>query len=221
LINEVDNIKRRYEVRKNKSFNDNKWFVKFLQIERELRYFKIISSFYKELDSRKIMEIGAGSGDNLIALKRFGFRWSNIYANELLDDRVSILEQNLPNSHIYKGDALELEFEEHFDIVFQSTLFTSVLDFEFKKKLANKMMKMTKKCGLILWYDFKYNNPNNKDVKGISKTEINRLFPNAKKIKFYNTTLAPPIARRVGKLYNIINFLFPILRTHIVAVIYK
>lgn len=80
---------------------------------------------------------------------------------------------------------------------------------------------MAKENGLILWYDFKYNNPSNKDVKGVNKREIKELFPDAKKIIFHNVTLAPPIGRRVGKFYNLVNLLFPFLRTHIIAEIYK
>jgi hypothetical protein len=157
----------------------------------------------------------------LIALKRFGFEWNNIYANELLDDRIKILNKNLPNSNIFAGNALKLEFKNYFDVVFQSIVFTSILDYKFKQKLASKMFDMAKEDGLVLWYDFKYDNPNNKDVKGVGKTEIKELFPNAKKIIFHNITLAPPIGRRVGKFYNIVNFLFPFLKTHIVAEIYK
>jgi len=157
----------------------------------------------------------------LIAFKRFGFYWNNIYANELLDDRVELLNKNLPNSNIYAGDALKLEFSNYFDIVFQSTVFTSILDLEFKKKLASKMFDMAKNDGLILWYDFKYDNPNNQDVKGVGKTEIKALFPEAKKIIFHNVTLAPPIGRRIGKFYNLVNFLFPFLRTYFVVEIYK
>ena len=157
----------------------------------------------------------------MIALKRFGFAWDNIYANELLDDRVEILVKNLPNSNIYSGDALKLEFKNYFDVVFQSTVFTSILDFDFKQKLANKMFDMAKDDGLILWYDFKYNNPNNPDVKGVDKSEIKRLFSNSKKIIFHNVTLAPPIGRKVGKFYNLFNALFPFLRTHIIAEIHK
>jgi len=157
----------------------------------------------------------------LLAIKRFGFEWSNIYANELLDDRVAILNKNIPNANIYSGDALALKFENSFDVVFQSTVFTSILDFDFKKRLSQKMWNMTKENGLILWYDFKYNNPSNKDVKGVNKREIMELFPDAKKIIFHNVTLAPPIGRRVGKFYNLVNLLFPFLRTHIIAEIYK
>mgnify|MGYP003990196331 FL=1 len=162
-----------------------------------------------------------GGGDNLIALKRNGFDWKNIYANELLEDRVEMLIKNLPNSNIYAGDASNLEFKNYFDVVFQSTVFTSILDIDFKIKLAVKMFDMVKDNGLILWYDFKYNNPKNPDVKGVGKNEIKKLFPEAKKIIFYNVTLAPPIGRRIGKFYNVFNFLFPFFRTHIIAEIYK
>ena len=170
---------------------------------------------------KKLLKLVQGGGDNLIALKRNGFDWKNIYANELLEDRVEMLIKNLPNSNIYAGDASNLEFKNYFDVVFQSTVFTSILDIDFKIKLAVKMFDMVKDNGLILWYDFKYNNPKNPDVKGVGKNEIKKLFPEAKKIIFYNVTLAPPIGRRIGKFCNVFNFLFPFFRTHIIAEIYK
>jgi predicted RNA methylase len=220
-MDEIKKIKERYEKRKLNKKVENIWFSQFARYERELKYFQIIKNKFMNLNDCKLIEIGAGVGDNLIALKRFGFCWDNIYANELLEDRVEILKKNLPNSNIIAGDALKLNFENYFDIVFQSMVFTSILDFDFKKKLATKMFNMVKEDGLILWYDFKYNNPNNKDVKGVRKKEVKELFPDAKKIIFHNVTLAPPIGRRVGKFYNLVNFLFPFLRTHIIAEIYK
>jgi len=105
---------------------------------------------------------------------------------------------------------------------FSQKIFDQSFDkLSFKIKLAVKMFDMVKDNGLILWYDFKYNNPKNPDVKGVGKNEIKKLFPEAKKIIFYNVTLAPPIGRRIGKFYNVFNFLFPFFRTHIIAEIYK
>ena len=83
------------------------------------------------------------------------------------------------------------------------------------------MLKLVKPNGIILWYDFVYDNPNNKDVKGVSKQEIRQLFAKASKITIKKVTLAPPIGRRVGNLYGILNGLFPFLRSHVVAVIEK
>jgi ubiquinone/menaquinone biosynthesis C-methylase UbiE len=220
-MNEIQKVKQRYERRKLNKRVENIWFSKYVQYERELKCFKIVKDNFTDLKDKKILEIGAGSGDDLLAFKRFGFKWQNIYANELLEDRVKVLKENLPISNIYSGDALKLKFKDEFDIVFQSTVFTSILDDDFKQRLANKMYDMAKMGGVVMWYDFKYNNPNNQDVKGIGKNEIKKLFPKAKKIIFHNVTLAPPIGRRVGKIYNLINFLFPFLRTHVIAEIYK
>lgn len=131
------------------------------------------------------------------------------------------MKENIPNANIYSGDALNLEFVDYFDVVVQSTVFTSILDFEFKTKLAQKMWDMTKEKGMILWYDFKYDNPNNSDVKGIKANEIKKLFLRSKNIEFHRVTLAPPIARKIGKFYNLINIMCPFLRTHTIAEIYK
>ena len=168
----------------------------------------------------RILEIGAGSGDNLLFFKRTGIKWENIYANEIMENRVELLRENLPTATILPGNALDITYG-HFDVVFQSTVFSSILSPEMKVKLAEKLSEMTNSGGIILWYDFKYDNPANKNVKGVKKKEIRKLFPNAKKIEFHNVTLAPPIGRRIGKFYNFINTIFPFLRTHIIAAIHN
>jgi hypothetical protein len=102
-----------------------------------------------------------------------------------------------------------------FDIIFQSTVFTSILDVDFRRKMANSMMRLLKENGVVLWYDFIYDNPSNPDVKGVGIQELKMLFPELKwQIK--RVTLAPPIGRRVKGAYPILNA-FPFLRTHIVA----
>ena len=102
-------------------------------------------------------------------------------------------------------------------------VFSSILDDEFSKALAKKIWELLKTEGGILWYDVIYNNPSNKDVRGISFNMIKNLFPEAKIIK-YKISLAPPIARMVtkidDKLYNIFSSL-SILRTHLLCWISK
>ena len=89
--------------------------------------------------------------------------------------------------------------------------------------LAEKIFDLVKPGGGILWYDFIYNNPNNNDVKGISKRSIKNLFPDTK-IYFRKITLAPPLSRIVARvnpsLYYFFNF-FPFLRTHLLCWIQK
>jgi 2-polyprenyl-3-methyl-5-hydroxy-6-metoxy-1,4-benzoquinol methylase len=224
-MDELTKIKERYDERKNFATTNTVadfYFNWLIQKERELIYAKILRRYFTvNISNIKFMEIGAGGGDNIFFFARRGIKWENIWANELLGDRFKILEAKFPNSNLYKGDASQLGFKQEFDIVFQSTVFTSVLDDDLKQRLANKMMEMVKPDGIILWYDFIYDNPRNKNVKGIKKSEIRKLFTNAKDITFSKVTLAPPISRRFYRFYNIINTIFPFLRTHIIAVIKK
>ena len=191
------------------------------QRERERVYSSIVKHYIPDITGAKIMEIGAGGGINLLFFKAMGFKAGNIYANDLRPQKGEQLKTILPDSYINTGNALDLPLSEDFDICFQATVFTSILDEGLKQKIAQHMFDMTRKNGIVLWYDFIYDNPWNKDVKGIKPKEVKQLFPKAKQIRFYNIMLAPPIGRRVGRLYPFFNFLLPFLRSHIVAVIEK
>jgi len=175
----------------------------YSESECHLKYAKIIKDKFQNTKDLKIMEIGAGHGYNLIYFKYLGLDWNNIYANDIIAERGKALRENLPLATIHTCDASELSYTNVFDIVFQSTVFTSVLSSEKKKILANKMFQMTKKGGIILWYDFMFDSPSNKSVRGIKKAEIVSLFPKSTKIELYKTTLAPPIGRVIGRLYRL------------------
>jgi hypothetical protein len=105
--------------------------------------------------------------------------------------------------------------------VMQSTVFTSLLDDDYRHALADKMWQIAGDG--ILWYDFAYDNPQNPDVCGMPLRKVRELFPNGR-FTVRRVTLAPPIGRRVTRvhpqLYTIFNFL-PFLRTHLLCWIAK
>jgi len=219
----ADIVKEAYEQRKSDAAviknNSNARYSAFIVAEREKVYREFLLSYFKNLSDKTFFEIGAGIGGNLNFFNQLGISWNNIYANELLDERFKVLSEHYPQAHLISGDAGKIkEFDGFFDIVFQSTVFTSILDLDFKKHLASLMWKMKKPDGVILWYDFTYDNPNNKNVKGVKLDELSSLFPAAKQFKVKRVTLAPPIGRRVGALYSFFN-IFPFLRTHLVVLI--
>jgi hypothetical protein len=107
-----------------------------------------------------------------------------------------------------------------FDIVFQSTVFSSILDGAFQQRLAKRMWEWVKPGGGILWYDFIYNNPRNPDVRGVTVASIKKLFPEGR-LRVRRITLAPPIARRVPACTLSLLNLFPFLRTHVMCWIEK
>jgi len=131
----------------------------------------------------------------------------------------------LPNSvTIINDDAAKIASTEiKYDVVFQSTVFTSIKDKSYQHKLADVMWELVKPGGGILWYDFTYNNPKNPDVRGVPVRRIRELFPQAE-IIIKRVTLAPPIGRIVTRLnpnlYTILN-IFPFLRTHVLCWIKK
>ena len=177
------------------------------------------------LSNLSVLEIGAGSGGNLLELLRMGFSPENVSANELLPERIETIIRNLPSAcRILEGDATQLDFaRESLDIVYQSTVFSSLLDDDFQQKLANKMWAWVRPGGGVLWYDFIYNNPRNTDVKGVPVKRVLALFPQAD-VMVKRVTLAPPISRRVCRLhpnlYHVFNAI-PLLRTHVLCWISK
>jgi SAM-dependent methyltransferase len=177
------------------------------------------------VSAKRVIEIGCGNGRNLLDLIRLGFRPENLVGNELLEDRAQAAREHLPSAvRIITGDAAQIDLSEgSFDIVLQSTVFTSLLDNDFQQKLADRMWALTRPGGGVLWYDFVYNNPKNLDVRGVPLRRIKEIFPKAV-ICAWRLTLAPPISRRVSKvhpsLYGLFNLL-PFLRTHLLCWIQK
>lgn len=219
-MTETEKIKERYDRRKSVLTKAGGLYSEFIEKERILIYEKIINDSFNSLHNIRVLEIGAGNGGNIQFFKTLGIKPDLIFANELLEDRLVNLKQAHPDIHVLPGNALDISGDHKFDIIFQSTVFTSILDDEFRRKLADKMKSLLNPGGIILWYDFVYNNPKNKDVKGVSRKEVKRLFSDLKFVYGTKCTLAPPIGRRVGKLYSFFNS-FSFLRTHFIAVFRK
>lgn len=224
--NNSGSLAERYEKRKTDHriarHAANYTYNHFIQSERELIYLDILHSFFEDISTIRILEIGAGHGLNLHFMKKAGIPWQHIHANELLIDRLEILRADFPLIHIHGGDAAFIPTDEQhrFEVVFQSTVFTSILDVKQRTALAGKMWELLKPGGIILWYDFVFNNPSNPDVKRVTRKEIRSLFPKAANISFKRVTLAPPIGRKVGKWYPVFNAL-PLIRSHVIAVLQK
>lgn len=226
---EIEQIKNSYRARKGKYLNKYSMLDPFVYMSEQEKERKIIHWIkwvgLEPVETKKVLEIGCGSGKNLLELIRLGFKPENIIGNELLEDRAELARRILPSAtKIICGDASSLNLANNsFDVIIQSTVFTSILGDAFKKRLAERVWELLKPGGGILWYDFIYNNPKNHDVKGIPIKEIKELFPHGS-IKVWRVTLPPPIGRVVTKihpgLYNFFN-LFPFFRTHVLCWIEK
>ena len=177
------------------------------------------------LDQLRVLEIGCGSGSNLLELASLGFDASRLVGNELLPERAATARRQLPAATVlHEGDATQLPFDANsFDLVYQSTVFSSLLDDAFQQRLANAMWRWVRPGGAVLWYDFTVNNPRNPDVRGVPLRRLRQLFPMGQ-VTAHRVTLAPPLARVVCRwhpaLYTLFNSL-PLLRTHVLAWVHK
>ncbi len=180
---------------------------------------------FEELQFKTTLEVGCGTGHWLREFVKWGARPENVTGIDLLADRVSRARQLCPlGVRIHRASAAQLPFSsESFDIVLQSTVFTSILDEELRQRVAGEMMRVVKPDGLIVWYDYHVNNPWNPDVRGVKRREIYELFPSCQ-IDLERITLLPPLARALAPYSYLMCYLFekfPPLCTHYLGVIRK
>jgi ubiquinone/menaquinone biosynthesis C-methylase UbiE len=187
--------------------------------ERQRAMLRLLADLgHTDLSTLRLLEVGCGTGSNLLEFLRMGFAPQHLSGAELLPDRFQVARAALPSAlHLHEGDALNMNVpEQSQDIVFVSTVFSSLLDDAFQQRLANAIWRWVKPGGGVLWYDFTVNNPRNADVRGVPLKRVKALFPQGK-LRSQRVTLAPPLARRVTSLhpglYACFNAL-ALLRTH-------
>lgn len=172
-----------------------------------------------------LIEIGCGGGGNLLEFLMLGATPEKLMGNELLEERLRHARSVLPDSvRLWPGNAADLALgDSTFDIVYQSTVFSSILDDALQESISRTMWRWLRPGGAVLWYDFTYNNPSNPDVRGVSLRRVQALFPQGR-ITARRVTLAPPLARALVRVHPALYGLFnsmPWLRTHILCWIEK
>jgi ubiquinone/menaquinone biosynthesis C-methylase UbiE len=223
---EVERIVERYERRKYQSGTRYSRFNAEVIAATQERQRALVSLLKENqisgLDGVDVLEVGCGSGGNLQELLLLGAQPEHLVGNDLLSDRLEDARHRLPQSvRLYPGDASALQFgAASFDIVYQSTVFSSILDDGLQTQLAEAMWRWVRPGGGVLWYDFIVNNPSNPDVRGVPLRRVRELFPQGQ-IDVRRVTLAPPISRRVHPVLRKLLNAVPLLRTHILAFLRK
>ena len=185
----------------------------------------LASAGFHPLSDVRILDVGCGDGGMLRQFLQWGGAVENLAGIELRPDAVRRARHLSPNFDIREGSATLLPWPDRsFDLVCQHTVFTSVLASEMKRRIASEMTRVLRNRGAVLWYDFRYNNPRNPDVRGVAAKEVRALFPDLE-IRLGGITLAPPLARRLPVallpiLYPLLSA-FPPLRTHYLGLFTK
>ena len=205
------------------------WFNpghQFIAQQRERRLLDLLSRYgFAALQSKSILEVGCGTGQWLRDFVKWGARPDKLAGIDLLADRLSTAQQLCPQGvRIRCANAAQLPFVDNvFDLVFQSTVFTSILDSELRHRVAAEMMRVLKRDGVIVWYDYHLNNPWNQDVRGVKRREIYKLFSDCT-VDLKRITLLPAVARALAPYSYFGCYLLekiPLLCSHYLGVIRK
>jgi SAM-dependent methyltransferase len=153
------------------------------------------------LRETKILDVGCGGGQSLVDFESWGARREHLAGIDLIDSSAQLARVRLCSpgrtADIRTGNAGDLPWADcTFDLVNQSTMFTSILDTALRQAVAREMVRVTRPGGVIIWYDFRMNNPRNPHVRRVGAGEIRMLFPRCQ-VHLIPITLAPPLARRI------------------------
>ena len=160
---------------------------------------RFVRSTYEELNNLKVIEIGCSSGNMINILKKVGINDKNIFGIDIRSERLKLTKKKYPRSNIITMNATNITFgNDSFDIITVFTLFSSIIDPDIRKNIAEEIIRILKPGGVILFYDVRYNNPFNKNLVAIRMREIKKLFPKMQ-FKVERVTILPPLVRMLGK----------------------
>jgi ubiquinone/menaquinone biosynthesis C-methylase UbiE len=176
-----------------------------------------LQSLLTNVEQLRVLEIGCGSGDVLLLLKELGATEENLHGVDLREDAIAQAQARLPKASFKVANAESLDVEQgSFDMVLLFTVLSSVLADASRQRIAAEAERTLKPGGAIVWYDMRFPNPWNRNVRPISRAELDVLFPGCEK-SLCGATLIPQIARRIGPftaaLFPILHAV-PILRSH-------
>lgn len=182
----------------------------------------MLHEFAVDIPTANWLDLGSGELTLFEDISALGFDPSRSIASDLLLWRLRRGADQNRAQNIVNASARQLPFSDNsFDLVSQFTMMTSILDSQLKKEIAGDMLRVVRPGGYLLWYDFRVNNPGNKNTRAIGQAELRDLF-DQQEINIKPITLLPPLARKVGLISErMLKFLhiFPMLRTHYLALI--
>jgi SAM-dependent methyltransferase len=151
-----------------------------------------------------LADLGCGTGGPLQQWIALGFSPDRCVGADLLPARLQRARERIPASvGLTAADVRFLPFPDaSFDVVSQFTVMSSILEPEVRRAAAREMMRILRPDGLVIWYDF-WVNPVNSNTRGIRQREIRELFPGCE-FDVQRITLAPPIARRLGRVSTLL-----------------
>jgi SAM-dependent methyltransferase len=172
----------------------------------------------------RVLDVGCGVGRVLQGFIEMGARPEKCVGVDLLPERIKEAQETYPDIEFQCGSGEQLSFPDGaFDLVLAFTLFSSILDDGTAAAVAREITRVLTPAGALVWYDIRYDNPSNPNVRGLTKAEIRELFP-AFELHLQTATVLPPLVRRLGLLAPVVYPMLarlPLLRTHYLGLLLR
>ena len=173
-----------------------------------------------DLGAQRILELGCGEGALLRSLLHYGAEPATLEAVDVDSQRSR--RARASGADVGVADIAALPYRDGaFDLAFAFTVLSSVLDAAARRRAASEALRVLRRGGLLVVYDF-WTNPLNRRVHPIRSRELRTLFaPLAVEVE--RVTLAPPLVRALGGSKSLCVPLerLPWLRTHLLAAVVK
>jgi len=170
-----------------------------------------------------LLDVGCGDGSFLRRLVSWGADPTRLSGVDLLPDRVATARRIDPCLRVQQADASVLPFPaDSFDLVWQLTVFSSILDDAMRRAVAGEMVRVLRPGGLVVSYDFRVAR-DRRNTRPLRTADLTALFPGFQ-ADTRRVTLVPPLVRALAARSWLLCELLeavPWLRTHELVVLSK
>lgn len=173
-----------------------------------------------DMSTLRILDLGAGMGEDCHKLRQLGCRPERILAIDLLDDLARSARQAYPWLASIQAGGWELPLAgASVDLVMQSTMLSSVIDSGRRARIYAEIRRVVRPGGLFVSYDLRYPSPLNRDVRPVPLQELKRAFRGWRVIAG-SVTGIPPLLRALAiwsrRACDMVETI-PLLRTHLLV----
>ena len=178
---------------------------------------------FTHLDRCHILDVGCGDGSFLRRLIGWGAEPGHLAGIELLAERVASARRIDPQVDVRQADASALPFADaSFDLVFQLTVFSSILDRQMCQAVATAMARVLRPGGAVVSYDFRLAR-DRRNTRPLRVAELKALFPDFA-VDARSVTLLPPLAGVLAPWSRLLCDALetiPVLRAHELVILRK
>ena len=172
-----------------------------------------------DLSRLRMLDVGCGTGGFLRQLIDWGADPGKLTGTELQQDRLDHARRFTAGDVSWRHGSLDNMGLRGFDLVSAQTVFSSILDPELRRDLAGQMWRALRPGGWVLVFDFRYDNPRNRNVRKVTRAELDAFWPGARS-RYRSLMLAPPIHRLLARApwmaSDLLAAVAPPLRSHFV-----